>query len=76
MPDTENKRIEITQEIGGSTVHARFTVDPRWLAAIEEPIDSVGDGIALTSMESPDWLTEKMAGAIRSGKLGVTKRAR
>jgi hypothetical protein len=54
MPDTENKwpftevdrrvddgpyLIEITQEIGGSTVHAQFTVDPRWLAAIEAPVD-------------------------------------
>jgi hypothetical protein len=32
--------IDITQESGGSTVRARFTVDPRWLKAIEEPVDA------------------------------------
>ncbi len=32
--------IETTQEIGGSTVHARFAVDSRWLDAIEKPVDA------------------------------------
>ena len=41
--------------------------------SLPQPVEPLGDGIALTSIAHPPGLIEKMADAIRSGKLSLKR---